>query len=146
MCLGVSDRDKNRLNIKNAPIKLKLCTQEFFEMGNSMKLIIFDEVQIYPYLHAIFVILGPQKWVKIVIISKEVETLHAKVSWGSQFHGNDSIWWNWKIALFLGNCRNFRAWKWIKIETISKKVHSLGFFIYHIKILVMLINTSKSLP
>ena len=44
-----------------------------------MKLIIFDETENFPYLRVIFVILGPKKWVKIVIISKKVENLHTKV-------------------------------------------------------------------
>ena len=35
-----------------------------------MKLIIFDEIENFPYLRTIFVILGPKKWVKVVTVSK----------------------------------------------------------------------------
>ena len=49
---------RNGLIIKNAPMKLKLCTQGFSEVENPIKLIIFDEIENFPYLQAIFVILG----------------------------------------------------------------------------------------
>ena len=42
--MGVTDRGQKRV-INSAPIKLKLRTWEFFEVGNSMKLIIFDEIE-----------------------------------------------------------------------------------------------------
>ena len=35
---------KTELSIKNAPIKQKLCTQGFYEVENSMKLVIFEEI------------------------------------------------------------------------------------------------------
>ena len=44
-----------------------------------MELIIFDEIEDFPYLRTIFVILGPIEWVKIVTIFKNVETFHTKV-------------------------------------------------------------------
>ena len=52
-------------------MKLKLCTEGFFEVGNLMKLIIFDEIENFPYLNAIFVILVPKNGSKILLLPKK---------------------------------------------------------------------------
>ena len=38
---------KYRSGIKNTPIKLEFCTQGFFKVGNLIKLIIFNEIEIF---------------------------------------------------------------------------------------------------
>ena len=59
--LGSQIGATNGSDFTNTPIKLKLCAQRFFKVGNLMKLIIYDEIENFPYLWAIFVILGPKK-------------------------------------------------------------------------------------
>ena len=60
---------KYRSGIKNTPIKLEFCTQGFFKVGNLIKLIIFNEIEI-SLIKGNFRHLRAQKWVKIVAISK----------------------------------------------------------------------------
>ena len=73
---GSQTEVRNGSNIKGIFWGVGFCIQGFFEEGNSRKLIIFGEIKNFPYLHAIFVILGRKKWVKIVIMQKSGNFTH----------------------------------------------------------------------
>ena len=76
--MGVTDRGQKRVKHQQCSDKAKTSYLGIFWGGE------FDEIDNvwwnwkFAYLRAIFVVLGLQKWAKIVNISKKVETLHTK--------------------------------------------------------------------